>query len=154
LQLLGFILLIFHVQGHLGSISSTQQLELEPWDFSQQAATTNLGPEAGSLLLESWKVLGLTRELGALNISLGGQVTFKNRHLGLLGGTSLGTLGDTSGQYLTINKTIPPFTSLQLVSLQHTSNFTSNFTTQWISKLNTINNFLTYLTYLQLSQQT
>jgi hypothetical protein len=97
LQLLGFILLIFHVQGHLGLISSTQQLELEPWNLSQQATTTNLGPEAGSLLLESWEVLGLTRELGALNISFGGQVTFKDRHLGLLGETSLGTLGDTFG---------------------------------------------------------
>jgi hypothetical protein len=44
-----------------------------------------LGPEAGSFLLESWEVLGLTRELGAFHIGFGGQVTFKNRHLGLLG---------------------------------------------------------------------
>jgi hypothetical protein len=96
-QLLGFILLILHIQGHLSSLGSTQQLELEPWDFSQQATTTNLGPEAGSLLLESWEVLGLVREPGALDISFGGQITFKDRHLGLLGETSLGTLGDTWG---------------------------------------------------------
>jgi hypothetical protein len=103
-----------------------------------------LGPEAGSLLLESWKVLGLTRELGALNISLRGQVTFKNRHLGLLGETSLGTLGDTWGYFRTIldnqqNNTSFHFTAVSFTSLHFTS--LQTFTIHWISKLNTTNTF-------------